>query len=191
MQSYPYRDSHVKDKTVSPTVLSLTWESPYLGKTVFILRRGPGATTSMHQAEIISKVTLTHYTSYFNPHWQDLTQPLIGKWAQVIRRHNTDVHDRQSLAIEFQCPASNQCEGMVWNANTYLLFYMFSPKISTKGFNSLWCSDVIWWYKHGSTLVQVMAQHLMAPTHYLYQYGLITNTWEQICISFSRNQSRI
>ena len=36
-----YGDSHVKDKTVSPTVLSLTWESPYLGKTVFILRRGP------------------------------------------------------------------------------------------------------------------------------------------------------
>ena len=39
--SYQYRDPHVKDKTVSPTVLSLTWESPYLGKTVFILRRGP------------------------------------------------------------------------------------------------------------------------------------------------------
>ena len=43
MSSYQYRDSHVKDKTVSPTVLSLTWESPYLGKTVFILRRAPGA----------------------------------------------------------------------------------------------------------------------------------------------------
>ena len=42
MSSYQYRDSHVKDKTVSPTVLSLTCESPYLGKTVFILRRGPG-----------------------------------------------------------------------------------------------------------------------------------------------------
>ena len=41
MPSYQYRDSRVKDKTVSPTVLSLTWESPYLGKTVFILRRGP------------------------------------------------------------------------------------------------------------------------------------------------------
>ena len=39
--SYQYRDSHVKDKTVSPTVLSLTWESPYLGKMVFILRRDP------------------------------------------------------------------------------------------------------------------------------------------------------
>ena len=43
MPSYQYRDSHVKDKTVSPTVLSLTWESPYLGKMVFILRQGPVA----------------------------------------------------------------------------------------------------------------------------------------------------
>ena len=42
MPSYQYRDSHVKDKTVAPTVLSLTWVSPYLEKTVFILRRGPG-----------------------------------------------------------------------------------------------------------------------------------------------------
>ena len=41
MPSYQYRDPYVKDKTVSPTVLSLTWESPYLGKTIFILRRGP------------------------------------------------------------------------------------------------------------------------------------------------------
>ena len=41
LSSYQYRDSHAKDKTVSPTVLSLTWESPYLEKTVFILRRGP------------------------------------------------------------------------------------------------------------------------------------------------------
>ena len=43
MPSYQYWDCHVKDKTVSPTVLSLTWKSSYLGKTVFILRRGPGS----------------------------------------------------------------------------------------------------------------------------------------------------
>ena len=43
MLSYQYRDSDVKDKTVSLTVLSLTWESPYLEKTVFTLRRGPGS----------------------------------------------------------------------------------------------------------------------------------------------------
>ena len=42
MLSYQYRVPHVKDKTVSPTVLSLTWESPYLEKTVFILRQIPG-----------------------------------------------------------------------------------------------------------------------------------------------------
>ena len=42
MPSYQYMDPHVKDKMVSPTVLSLTWESPYLGKTVFILRQGSG-----------------------------------------------------------------------------------------------------------------------------------------------------
>ena len=42
MPSYQYRDSHVKDETVSATVLSLTLENPRLGKTVFILRRGPG-----------------------------------------------------------------------------------------------------------------------------------------------------
>ena len=35
MSSFQYRNPHVKDKT-------LTWDSPYLGKTVFILRRGPG-----------------------------------------------------------------------------------------------------------------------------------------------------
>ena len=38
MQSYQYGDSNVKDKTVSPTILSLTWETPYLGNMVFILR---------------------------------------------------------------------------------------------------------------------------------------------------------
>ena len=36
MSSKQYRDP------MFPTVLSLTWESPYLGKTVFILRRDPG-----------------------------------------------------------------------------------------------------------------------------------------------------
>ena len=41
MSSYQYRDHHVKDKTVSRP-----WESPYLGKTVFILRRDRGGIIS-------------------------------------------------------------------------------------------------------------------------------------------------
>ena len=41
MSSHQYRNPHVNDGLM--TVLSLTWESPYLGKMVFILRWGPGA----------------------------------------------------------------------------------------------------------------------------------------------------
>ena len=44
MKISPYQssDPHVKDKTISWPSYLLTWESPYLGKTVFIMRRGPG-----------------------------------------------------------------------------------------------------------------------------------------------------
>ena len=39
--------------------------------------------------------------------------------------------------------------------------------------NSLWPSDVIWWHRSGSTLAQVMACCLMAPSHYLSQCLII------------------
>ena len=37
--------------------------------------------------------------------------------------------------------------------------------------NSLWLRDIIWWHGSWSTLVQVMACCLMAPSHYLNQCG--------------------
>ena len=37
----PVYGYHVKEKDGLATVLSLTWESPYLGKTVLILKRIP------------------------------------------------------------------------------------------------------------------------------------------------------
>ena len=40
-------------------------------------------------------------------------------------------------------------------------------------FNSLWFSDAICWHKSGSTLVQVMACCLMAPSHHLNQCWFI------------------
>ena len=40
-------------------------------------------------------------------------------------------------------------------------------------FNSLWPGDTIWQHKSGSTLDQVMAWCLTAPTHYLNQCWLI------------------
>ena len=42
MPSYQYGDSNVKDKTVSSTILSLTWESLYLEKMGLILSWDPG-----------------------------------------------------------------------------------------------------------------------------------------------------
>ena len=66
MSSYQYRHPHVKDKTV----LSLTWESPYLGKTVFILRRAQAMTKSNDAYNIRGKFKSTcllmpcYYTMY-------------------------------------------------------------------------------------------------------------------------------
>ena len=39
--------------------------------------------------------------------------------------------------------------------------------------NSWWCNDVTWRYRSGSTLAQVMAWCLIAPSHYLNQWWLI------------------
>ena len=39
--------------------------------------------------------------------------------------------------------------------------------------NSLWPSNAIWWQRSGSTLAQVMACCLTAPSHYLNQCWLI------------------
>ena len=59
--------------------------------------------------------------------------------------------------------------------------------------NSSWSSDAIWRYRFMSTLVQVMACCLMAPSHYLNQcwliiYGILWSSvvWQQ----FFRKRSR-
>ena len=65
MSSYQYRDPHVKDKTVSPTVLSLTWESPYLEKTVFILRRGPDGWNYYTNSTRTKPIRGRHWSQWF------------------------------------------------------------------------------------------------------------------------------
>ena len=47
--------------------------------------------------------------------------------------------------------------------------------------NSLWPNDAIWWHSSGSTLAQVMACCLMAPSHYQNQCWLdISKVWWHI-----------
>ena len=60
MSSYQYRDSHVKDKTVSPTVSSLTWEFPYLGKTVLMLRPPPLGASAATRSSINTSIILQY-----------------------------------------------------------------------------------------------------------------------------------
>ena len=84
MSSYQYRDPHVKDKTVSPTVLSLTWEPPYLGKTVFILRQGPASVgwiikwsiskVGVTPALLLQKHAAVYLQIYCGTHTKDATE---------------------------------------------------------------------------------------------------------------------
>ena len=58
-------------------------------------------------------------------------------------------------------------------------------------FNSLWPSDVIWWQGSRSTLAQVMACCLKAPSHYLNQCWLmiIEVLWHSPDSNFIENTS--
>ena len=53
--------------------------------------------------------------------------------------------------------------------------------------NSLWCSDAICWLRSGSTLAQVMACCLMAPSHYLNQCWLHNVLWHSPGSNFTRS----
>ena len=61
--------------------------------------------------------------------------------------------------------------------------------------NSLWPSDAIWRQRSGSTLAQVMACCLMAPSHYLNQFWLIISkvlwhSWEGITMRRSEHTNQ-
>ena len=60
-------------------------------------------------------------------------------------------------------------------------------------FNSLWPSDSIWQQRSGSTLAQVMAWCLTAPSHYLNQCWLIISEvqWQLYEGNFARDASTI
>ena len=56
--------------------------------------------------------------------------------------------------------------------------------------NSSWPSDAIWWHRSGSTLVQVMACCLTAPSHYLNQCWVVSKVqWHSFDGNFTRYAS--
>ena len=79
----------------------------------------------------------------------------------------------------------------------YLLGYSYDDPILERAksscFNSLWPSDAIWRQIPRSTLAQVMACCLTAPSHYLNQCWLIINKvqWHSSECNFTRDASAI
>ena len=69
--------------------------------------------------------------------------------------------------------------------------YDSNGTISFAIFNSLRPSDAIWWHRSGSTLAQVMACCLTAPSHYLNQCWLIISKvlWHSSEGNFIRDTS--
>ena len=59
--------------------------------------------------------------------------------------------------------------------------------------NSLWPGDTIWWHRFGSTLAQVMACCLTAPSHYLNQYWVVIKgvPWNSSECNFSRSDHEL
>ena len=76
-----------------------------------------------------------------------------------------------------------------------LSFCIFMLFVQFRGLNSLWPSDAIWWHRSWSTLVQVMACCLTAPSHYLNQcwlivkYGPVTFIYGQLHQKYPSHQS--
>ena len=64
-------------------------------------------------------------------------------------------------------------EGLTKNTKCLILLALQITPSQETTFNSLWPSDAIWWQKSQSTLAQVMACCLMAPSHYQNQWWLI------------------
>ena len=77
----------------------------------------------------------------------------------------------QSLLVK----GKDWCFSMWLQQNTLAQSKASTWNIYTYTFNSLWPGDKKWWHRSGSTLAQVMACCLTAPSHYLNQSWFIIN----------------
>ena len=83
----------------------------------------------------------------------------ISNWYDQTVKWNEDVEVYESI---------DKMLKEIW-----MIYLRNITLIYLRNINSLWPSDAIWWHRSGSTLAQVMACYLMAPSLYLNQYWLI------------------
>ena len=79
------------------------------------------------------------------------------------------LHPRDCQGVQ----GSTGTRGVGRVSQAYRRLSKHSLPASTNLINSLWPGDAIWWHRSGSTLAQVMACCLTAPSHYLNQCWLI------------------
>ena len=126
----------------------------------------------------------------------------IGLWATQIRGHNKKLlHYQWKFPILYQCmlpTLHHKHSGDIYHAEHFPLrqdplreFTLLNTDETM--FNSLWPSDAIWRQRSGSTLAQVMACCLTAPSHYLTQCWLIISKvqWHSFKGKFTRHTSAI
>ena len=110
----------------------------------------------------------THFPRYWpfvqGIHWSPVNSPQKGQWhlalmfSLICAWINGWVNNRE--AGNLRCHRVHH--------DVIVTIHPFH-----RWFNSLWPSDAIWQQTFGSTLAQVMACWLMAPSHYLNQCWLI------------------
>ena len=84
-------------------------------------------------------------------------------------------HNGVVLSINLNNPLSEPVLTKIYTTMRYHKAMMNWYTVLESWLNSLWPSDVIWRHRSGSTLAQVMACCLTAPSYYLNQCWLITS----------------
>ena len=88
--------------------------------------------------------------------------PLVGPMNLAIR-----VANAVELLLHYSLALSHQYTTIIFN-----LHFKFD---ASQGINSLWPSDALWPHRTSSTLVQVMACCMKAPSHDLNQCWFVIN----------------
>ena len=81
--------------------------------------------------------------------------------------------DNKSSLIQVIVWHWKRCRAVTWTNNDKVPWYDACNITRPPWVNSLRPNNPIWWHRSGSTLAQVMACCLMAPSHYLNQSWLI------------------
>ena len=109
-----------------------------------------------------------------------MTQYGVMKWHKMVSWNEVNISTGNCLLPDSIKPLPVlMLTQHTWSPVTFIWGWFFFKQLRNLWqklcFNSLWSGDTIWQHWSGSTLVQVMACCLTAPSHYLNQY------WQVFC----------